>query len=90
MNLVLIGYRGTGKTSVGKILAGRLGWAFVDTDAVIVERAGKTIRVIFAESGEKGFRDLETRAVREVASRPGPPITTSSMPASCRVMVRVL
>lgn len=69
MNLVLIGYRGSGKSCVGRTLAGRLGWAFVDTDDLIQERAGMTIREIFAARSEAGFRDLESQAVAEVTQR---------------------
>ena len=67
MHLYLIGYRGSGKTTVGRALADRLGWGFVDTDQQIEETAGRTIRDIFAESGETTFRDLETAAIEQVA-----------------------
>jgi shikimate kinase len=59
----LIGYRGTGKTTVARELAGRLGFGDVDADDVIEERAGKTIARIFAEDGEDVFRDFEAQAV---------------------------
>ena len=49
MNLVLIGLRGSGKSTVGKLLAQRLRWDFVDTDVLIQERAGKSIKEIFAQ-----------------------------------------
>lgn len=67
MNIILIGYRGSGKSSVGKLLALRLGWAFVDTDEQIVRRAGKSIAEIFAHAGEAGFRELESAVVAEAA-----------------------
>ena len=51
MNLVLIGYRCTGKTTIGEILADRLAWPLVDTDTLIQERAGKSIKEIVAEGG---------------------------------------
>jgi len=63
MSIVLIGYRGSGKTSVGRRVAERLGWTFVDADERIVQRAGKTIKAIFAEDGEPAFRDLEASVV---------------------------
>ncbi len=63
--IVLIGYRGCGKTSVGRALAARIGYDFVDTDECVQDRAGSTIAEIFAERGEQGFRDLE---VAEVAA----------------------
>jgi shikimate kinase len=69
MNIVLIGYRGAGKTNVGRLLAAHLGMAFVDTDDLITQKAGKTIREIFESSGEQGFRELEAQAVAEVALR---------------------
>jgi len=66
---ILIGYRGSGKTTVGKILAERLGWVFLDADAVLEERAGKSIRAIFAEDGERSFRELESRILAELCTR---------------------
>lgn len=64
--LSLIGYRGCGKTTVGRALAARLGWAFVDSDNVIESESGKSIAAIFAEEGERAFRDLEERVVAEL------------------------
>ncbi|HOL28338.1 MAG TPA: shikimate kinase [Phycisphaerae bacterium] len=68
MNVVLIGYRGSGKSAVGRTLASRLGWPFVDTDALIEQREGLTIREIFADRAEDGFRDLEARIIAEVGT----------------------
>lgn len=62
MNLVLVGYRGSGKSTVGELLATRLGWRFLDLDAVIAERAGQSIAEIFASEGEAGFREREKEA----------------------------
>jgi len=67
MNVVLIGYRGSGKSSVGRALAERLGWSFADTDAILQERAGKTIREIYAALSEAGFRESEAQVVTELA-----------------------
>ncbi len=67
MSIVLIGYRGSGKTTVSRLLADRLGWGFVDCDDRIVAAAGKTIREIFESVGEEGFRELEAQVIREVA-----------------------
>jgi shikimate kinase len=73
--MILLGYRGSGKTSTGRLLAERLGLPFADIDALIVERAGLEIREIFQRFGESHFRDLETDAVLGAASllstRPG-------------------
>lgn len=66
-NIVLIGLRGTGKSTCGRLLAKRLGRSFLDTDEIVQERAGKTVREIFAEGGEQRFRELESAVVREVA-----------------------
>ena len=65
----LIGYRATGKTSVGTILADLLGCKCVDTDAEIVRKAGCSIAEIFATRGESTFRDLECVVVEEVTRR---------------------
>jgi shikimate kinase len=65
MNIVLIGYRGSGKTTVGKMLASRLGRGFVDTDESVVQRAGKSIKDIFELNGEEHFRHLESLAIRD-------------------------
>ena len=62
--VVLVGPMGSGKSTVGASLARRLGLAFRDTDADIVERAGKPISDIFADEGEPAFRAMETEALR--------------------------
>jgi shikimate kinase len=67
MSIVLIGYRGCGKTTIGRRLADRLWWPFVDTDDMVMKKAGKSIADIFEQHGEKRFRDLEAEAVKEVA-----------------------
>ena len=67
--VVLIGYRATGKTSVGRILARRLDWEFVDTDAEIEKIAGRSIAEIFSDEGEETFRKLEIDAIRANAQR---------------------
>jgi shikimate kinase len=68
MVIVLIGYRGSGKTTVGRILAQRLGKAFVDCDEVIVARQGKSIREIFLTRGEEAFRKAEMEVISELSS----------------------
>lgn len=57
--IFLIGYRGTGKTTIARLLAERLGWAWVDADAELEVREGRSIRQIIAAEGETGFRDRE-------------------------------
>ena len=66
-NIVLTGFMGSGKTSVGKLIAEKTGRAFIDTDDLIEQRAGKSIPRIFAEEGESAFRNLETEAVQRAA-----------------------
>jgi len=68
MSIVLIGYRGCGKTTLGKRLADRLWQPFVDVDDLIVKKAGKSIKQIFDRDGEAAFRDLEMQAVKEVCA----------------------
>ncbi|GAB4132213.1 MAG: shikimate kinase [Thermogutta sp.] len=69
MNLILIGYRATGKTTLARLLAAKLGWSWVDLDEEIEREAGKPIARIFAEDGEPAFRDLESKTVREWCGR---------------------
>lgn len=70
-NIVLVGFMGTGKTTVGQLLAARLDLAFVDMDHLIEARAGKPISRIFAEDGEPHFRAMERDLSRELAGRAG-------------------
>jgi shikimate kinase len=69
MNLVLIGYRCTGKTTIGEILAEKLAWPLVDTDTLIQERAGRSIQEIVAEGGWADFRRREREIIADVAAR---------------------
>lgn len=70
-NIVLMGFMGTGKSTVGKRLAKRLGMKFLDMDTIIEERAGKPISRIFAEEGEPHFRTLERELARELSEKSG-------------------
>ncbi len=70
-NIVLMGFMGTGKSTVGKRLATRLGMTFLDMDTLIEERAGKPIPKIFEEDGEPHFRTLERNLARELSRRSG-------------------
>lgn len=69
MNIVLIGYRGAGKSTVGRLLASRLGRQLVSTDAEIVKRAQRSVPEIIAQDGWEYFRDLESDICRELAGR---------------------
>ena len=69
MNIVLIGYRGTGKSTVARQLALTLGWDWVDADVEIELRAGKSIASIFADEGEGHFRDLESEVLADLIGR---------------------
>ena len=66
-NIVLTGYMGSGKTTVGKKLAERLGMTFIDTDEEIVKREGRTINEIFEAEGEPGFRKIETEVLKSLS-----------------------
>lgn len=65
--IFLIGYRGTGKTTVARLVARRLGRESIDADAEIERRAGKLIAAIFADDGEPAFREIEAAVVRDLA-----------------------
>ena len=75
-NIVLSGMPGCGKSTIGRLLAERLGRPFIDLDDEIVKLAGKSITEIFAEGGESHFRDIETMAVRNASSVSGAVIAT--------------
>jgi len=75
-HIVLVGLSGSGKSTIGRRLAARLGRAFVDTDDLIVARAGKPIPRVFAEDGEQVFRAIERDAVAEAVGREASVIAT--------------
>jgi len=75
-NIILIGFMGTGKTAVGRKLAARLGYRYLDTDTIIEERLGCTIAEIFKKQGEASFRELERSVIREVVRSEGCVIST--------------
>lgn len=70
MNLYLIGYRGSGKTTVARLASALLKRPWIDADEEIERRAGKTIREIFADSGEESFRELESQVLADLAVGP--------------------
>lgn len=67
MNIILIGFRGTGKSAVGELLANRLERDFIDSDKYIESSTGKTIKRIFKEEGEEGFRKIEADAIARLS-----------------------
>ena len=67
--LALIGARGSGKSTVGRLVADRLGWAFEDADEALERAAGRSIAAIFADDGEPTFRDLEERTIAALTGR---------------------
>jgi shikimate kinase len=69
VNIVLIGMRGSGKSTVGRQLATELKMDFIDLDAEITQRAGRTVAEIVAETGWEAFRELESEAARRIATR---------------------
>ncbi|MDX1964197.1 MAG: shikimate kinase [Pirellulales bacterium] len=68
MNIALIGYRGTGKTSVARELARLLDWQWIDADVFLEQRAGRSIAEIFSQDGEATFRDLEAQLLPELCA----------------------
>ena len=90
--LFLIGARGTGKTTTARLVAERLGWQWCDADALLEERAGKTIRQIFAADGETCFRDHESAVLRDFAVRESHVIATGGgvvlRPENCALLRR--
>ncbi|HEY7773129.1 MAG TPA: shikimate kinase [Marinagarivorans sp.] len=71
-NIVLVGPMGAGKSTVGRLLASRLGFGFVDTDSVIEDRTGADIPWIFDVEGEEGFRNRETAVLQDLLSEQSP------------------
>ena len=68
MNLILIGFRGTGKSTIGNRVAEQLGRKFIDIDGYIEKQEGTSIKKIFAQKGEDRFRELEKMAINEVCA----------------------
>lgn len=75
-NIALIGFMGTGKSSVGRLVADALSFDFLDTDDLIQTRTGRSISDIFAQDGEPAFRALEHQAVQDLAGRENAVIAT--------------
>jgi shikimate kinase len=77
-HLVLVGMMGAGKSTVGRIVAHRLERPFLDSDEVIEERTGLTVREIFATAGEQAFRDLETAVLAEALASEEPTVIAAA------------
>lgn len=75
-NLAIIGYRGSGKTTIGPRLANRLGWQWIDTDELVVTQSSKTIAQLFKDVGEPAFRKLESHSLVQATSSKGKVIST--------------
>ena len=75
-HIFFTGFMASGKSRTGRALAERLGRTFVDTDAVIVERAGKSITDIFAQDGEAAFRQMERDIIAEIARNEAPQVVS--------------
>lgn len=67
MNIILIGFRGTGKTTIGKILARQIGKEFIDADVYLEKKEGMSIKDIFTKGGEPLFRDIESKVIAELS-----------------------
>ncbi|HMC95815.1 MAG TPA: shikimate kinase [Polyangia bacterium] len=67
--IFLVGFMASGKTTVGKLVASRIGWAFADIDDLVTRAAGLSVTEIFAAEGEEGFRRRERDAIRDAAAR---------------------
>ena len=65
--IILIGFMGSGKSSIGKQLAKQLQYDYIDTDALIVAKTGKSIAALFETEGEARFRELETETLEELS-----------------------
>lgn len=82
-SIFLVGPMGAGKTTIGKLLAKRLGREFIDCDHYIVAQTGADIPWIFAKEGEEGFRDRETRALEELTAMPNIVMATGGGAVGC-------
>jgi shikimate kinase len=90
-NVILVGFMGAGKSTIGRLLARRLGRCFVETDAMITAREGRPIPEIFADRGEPHFRRLEADVLEALADKHGHVIATGGgFPCGPGVMDRLL
>ncbi|MEN8774757.1 MAG: shikimate kinase [Akkermansiaceae bacterium] len=75
-NIILIGFMGTGKSTIGRNLSQTFGYPLIDTDQLIVEQQGRPIAQIFEENGEQAFRDIETKLLQSLHKHTGHIIAT--------------
>ncbi|MGC6458581.1 MAG: shikimate kinase [Akkermansiaceae bacterium] len=75
-NVILIGFMGTGKSTIGRRLSRTFGYPLIDTDQLIMEQEGRPIPEIFADQGEQAFRDLETKVLQSLSKHSGHIIAT--------------
>jgi len=76
--VVLVGMMGAGKTTVGRELAARLGWRFLDSDTLVEESTGATVAELFADRGEEAFRAEESRVLAEALAGDGPAVVSAA------------
>jgi shikimate kinase len=76
--VVLVGMMGAGKTTVGRELAARLGWRFLDSDALVEASTGSTVAELFATGGEDAFRAEESRVLAEALASDGPAVVSAA------------
>ncbi|QAY65474.1 shikimate kinase [Paenibacillus protaetiae] len=75
--IVLVGFMGTGKSTVSRLLADELGWQRIDSDEEIVRREGRTVASIFEEHGEAGFRQIESEVIASIMNAPEPAVVAT-------------
>lgn len=90
LRCVLVGMPGSGKTTIGRQLARRMGGAFLDCDHAIEREIGCSIKQFFQQQGEPAFRDLETQVLAELLQRPGPCVLSTGGGAVVRAENRAL
>jgi shikimate kinase len=84
MKIFLIGFMGSGKTVIGKLLSERLGYDFIDTDQIIEEKFGEVIPSIFRMYGEEAFRQAENDVIHQIIKKPGKLVISSGGGMPCR------
>ena len=77
-HIVLVGMMGSGKTTVGRMLAARLSRPLLDSDEIIEQREGRTVRDIFSHDGEEAFRTIESEVLKESLASPGPSVIAAA------------